>query len=129
MRIAANKAYCRVCRSALLTRKSLIPMRTSAKSVPRRPHDNYKNKKMLSGVEPRKNFIELLKELELSMHNVMFFIALFTGVYVYGIPSLNQHLIKYTPIHNIFLSLKKYLNTVPTQFCFISQFCFSIFEP
>ena len=69
-----------------------------------------KIKTMLSGVEPRKNFIELLKELELSMHNVMFFIALFTGVYVYGIPSLNQHLIKYTPIHNIFLSLKKYLN-------------------
>ena len=36
MRIAANKAYCRVCRTALLTRKSLIPMRTSAKSVPRK---------------------------------------------------------------------------------------------
>ena len=36
MRIAANKAYCRICRTALLTRKSLIPMRTSAKSVPRK---------------------------------------------------------------------------------------------
>ena len=36
MRIAANKAYCRICRNALLTRKSLIPMRTSAKSVPRK---------------------------------------------------------------------------------------------
>ena len=36
MRIAANKAYCLICRTALLTRKSLIPMRTSAKSVPRK---------------------------------------------------------------------------------------------
>ena len=36
MRIAANKAYCRVCRTALLIRKSQIPMRTSAKSVPRK---------------------------------------------------------------------------------------------
>ena len=36
MRIAANKAYCRVCRTALLTRKSVIPKRTSAKSVPRK---------------------------------------------------------------------------------------------
>ena len=36
MRIAAHKAYCRICRTALLTRKSLIPMRTSAKSVPRK---------------------------------------------------------------------------------------------
>ena len=36
MRIAANKAYCRVFRTALLTRKFLTPMRTSAKSVPRK---------------------------------------------------------------------------------------------